>query len=141
MPRDTGVVSIIDDRFPALTSKMRSEVAAIVRDAIQSLEERVEESMTWPKSGRLYPRPGGRIHQASAPGEPPAVDTGKLIKSIQSEMESETIGVVYSDDVEYAPYLEYGTVRVAPRPFMAPAAEYIRPQFLDELSKLERRLR
>jgi len=35
-----------------------------------------------PGSGREYKRPGGKIHRASAPGQPPAVDYGRLINSI-----------------------------------------------------------
>ena len=50
------------------------------------------------------------------------VDTGNLRNSIthaQTGEQEETIG----SNVEYAPYVELGTVRMRARPFLQPAAE------------------
>ena len=44
------------------------------------VEDDAKQSMK-PGTGREYKR-GGKIHKASAPGEPPAVDTGRLRGSI-----------------------------------------------------------
>jgi hypothetical protein len=61
-----------------------------------------------------------RTHQASAPGQPPAVDLGYLVNSIATVRVSKltTAVVVYA---EYGIYLEMGTVRMAPRPYLEPA--------------------
>jgi HK97 gp10 family phage protein len=64
----------------------------------------------------------------SAPGQPPAIDTGLLHDSLQSKMTGATSAMAYTN-VEYAPHLEYGTVHMEPRPFMVPAAEQVRPSF------------
>jgi len=75
-----------------------------------------------PGHGRTYIR-HGKEHKASAPGEPPAVDTGRLRSSITHAVETtdnEVIGYVGSN-VEYAKWLELGTERVAERPFLRPA--------------------
>lgn len=73
-----------------------------------------------PKTGRIYRRRTVE-HQASAPGEPPASDTGRLVASIRTDYDtSELVGRVTAS-TEYAAALEYGTARMAPRPFMRPA--------------------
>lgn len=75
-----------------------------------------------PKTGRVYVRRGKR-HQASAPGEFPAADTGRLHQSIISavHVSPHSMQIQVSPNVKYADFLEYGTSRMAPRPFMAPA--------------------
>ena len=66
-------------------------------------------------------------HQASAPGESPANDTGNLARNI-AVLSDETSGVAYV--LSRAPYsaaLEYGAIKgnrhLLPRPFMRPALE------------------
>ncbi len=90
------------------------------------LEDAIKRRLSHPGTGRLYAR-GRRVHQASAPGEPPAVDTGHLRNSIGSEAVDQVLRVGAA--AGYAPALEYGSARpvpggvvfVQPRPFMAPA--------------------
>lgn len=104
---------------------------AAIGDAIKAagMEARtkaVELIQRGPATGRVYekylPR---RTHQASAPGQAPATDTGRLAASIAFRMESSLVALVVSN-VEYAPWLEYGTQRMQPRPFMGPAAQSVR---------------
>lgn len=75
------------------------------------------------KEGRL--RIGGRRvpHQASAPGQPPASDTGRLMASIHHQMvgAGQSVQAQIGSDVQYALYLELGTRYMAPRPFLRPA--------------------
>jgi len=59
--------------------------------------------------GRQYGR-----HRASAPGEYPATDSGRLVNSVDSQMNSDYEGELFSD-VEYGRYLAGGTSRMAPR--------------------------
>lgn len=61
---------------------------------------------------------------ASRPGEPPAVQTGKLKNSITHQREaarswSVTVGA------EYGVHLEFGTAVMAARPFLRPAVRAI----------------
>jgi hypothetical protein len=60
----------------------------------------------------------------SAAGDPPGVDTGKLRNSIRAEREKALRWSV-STDTEYGPHLEFGTSRMAPRPFMGPGLDYL----------------
>jgi hypothetical protein len=78
------------------------------------------------KTGRIYQKYGPRrTHQASAPGEAPATDTGGLVRSVQADM-NETEREVEISAGGPAKHLEYGTRHMAPRPFLLPALEWIR---------------
>lgn len=80
------------------------------------LESKIKIDMAAPKSGRVYGK-----HTASAPGESPAIDTSDLANSVMTEADGED--VLVGTNNEYAEPLEFGTVRMAARPFMGPAAE------------------
>ena len=54
----------------------------------------------------------------SSPGEPPHVDTGNLLKHIWWDVDEKNLVVYVIADTKYAYYLEYGTSKMAPRPFM-----------------------
>lgn len=71
--------------------------------------------------GAIYKR-GSRTHTASAPGAPPAVDTGTYRNSIHSyPLSGDTWGV--SDGVGYGVMLEFGTRKMAARPSLQPAMD------------------
>jgi phage gpG-like protein len=70
--------------------------------------------------------------RASRPGDPPAPDTGTLRNSITTEQVSPLV-VRVGTNVIYAPPLEFGTVRMAPRPFMRPAAVMARDKMSAEV--------
>ena len=77
-------------------------------------------------TGKWYPRHQVddvwyAAHRASAPGEPPATDTGRLAASIHHEVDKVLLEAVVVTDVEYAPTLEFGTMGMAKRPFFLPA--------------------
>lgn len=117
-------------------------VGQIIEDKTLKVEGIAKALLLIPGSGRLYTtrffrgregRPGqipGKLysygsrppHRASAPGMPPASDTGQLLASIGHRIlvEDTVIGRVYADKV-YALYLEHGTRYMAPRPFLVPA--------------------
>lgn len=85
-----------------------------VRAATIEAESLVKQELSKPGMGRQYGR-----HTASAPGDPPAPDTGRLRNSVQTEVfrgPSDVVGQV-SINTEYAAFLELGTERMAPRPF------------------------
>lgn len=128
------IIRIEYDRFPQIAARLRSEAAQIVEETVFEVETDIKTAMAGPKSGRIYDD-----HQASAPGEAPAIDTGALINSIQTEIDG-TEGAV-STNQEYAEYLEHGTSRMAPRPAWTPAAERARDRFLHKMRDVEGRLR
>ncbi|WP_395623421.1 HK97-gp10 family putative phage morphogenesis protein [Sphingomonas daechungensis] len=69
--------------------------------------------LSGPKTGKVYGN-----HQASAPGEPPASDTGRLVSSIRWEFTGSRLAIRVIAGTEYAAYLEFGTSIMLPRPFL-----------------------
>lgn len=128
------------NRFPQIAAALGPAVRAVIQETILEIETDIKADMAAAKSGALYPRGKTAEHQASAPGESPAVDYGVLIGSIQSQMVRDDLGLV-AEGTEYAAALEYGTVRMAPRPHMAPAADRARPRYVQRMRGLEGRLR
>ena len=80
-----------------------------------------------PHTGEVYER-GSIAHQASAPGESPATDTGFLVSSIEFKMTGPATAQIESR-LGYAYHLEFGTVHIAPRPAWTPSIEAQTPEF------------
>lgn len=130
----TVVVTVTSNRFAEIAARLPRETGEVVEETIHRIETGVKTGMAGPHSGRMY-----GSHQASAPGEMPAVDTSNLINTIQATMDGETEGAVWTS-AEYAPHLEYGTVNMEARPFFTPAAEAERQGFVIRMQNLEDRL-
>ena len=71
------------------------------------------------KDGKIYqkyiPR---RTHQASADGQPPATDTGYLVQNINLKIDIDKLGASVESNANYSAFLEFGTRKMAARPFM-----------------------
>lgn len=81
----------------------------------------IVDSLSKAGTGRVYVRKG-IAHQASAPGQPPAIDTGTYAQSwVANRVEPLTWKV--STHIEYGPHLEFGTKDMEPRPHVRPAIE------------------
>lgn len=104
----------------------RNEVhRALQRGALRIENRAAQGIIDPPKTGRIYPskhRKGAK-HQASAPGEFPAADSGRLHQSITTAETSSADVVRFEtgSNVDYGTYLELGTSNMEPRPFMTPA--------------------
>lgn len=73
--------------------------------------------------GRRYKR-GKKWHTASAPGQPPATDTGDLMNHVVSQASRTFVEIGESGTrKEHGKHLEYGTSRMAARPWLMPAVE------------------
>jgi len=104
------------------------EVRQAIALATFMVEGTVKEGIQGgPKTGRIYQK-GNITHQASAKGEYPATDTGFLVSHISSRVNRKTGTVTSSAD--YSKELEYGTTKVAARPFMFPSLEKNRLKIL-----------
>jgi len=75
-----------------------------------------------------------------APPSPRYVRTGDLRKSITHEYDPSSQTASVGADIEYAPYVEYGTSRMKARPFMANTVQKYQNEYLtvlrDALTKL-----
>lgn len=85
--------------------------------------EAIKSIQTGAKSGVMYQKYNPRReHRASAPGQSPASDTGNLVNKIIVKQKSSDVVHVESN-ANYSAFLEYGTSKMQPRPFMLPAFE------------------
>lgn len=91
----------------------------VIRDAARIL---IAHS---PATGHVYSY-GNVEHQASAPGEPPATDTGNLVAGMAVEKGDRSPTVVQANvgaAAEYDEALEFGTSKMRPRPHWRPAID------------------
>jgi len=114
----------------ASLSNMNADVekaiqGALLQTAFMAQSTAQQSILKGPKTGRFYKR-GKVIHQASAPGEAPASDTGRLASSMRSEIDQGQLSASVIAGTEYAAHLEYGTTKMAARPFLRPAAEKVK---------------
>ena len=109
----------------------------VVRTALDVRRDVIKRYKSGPKTGTIYKR-RNRLHQASAPGEAPAVDRGGLMSSIyytQPTRLSATVG----SRLAYGYWLEFGSQVVDARPAWVPAMEAMRPTFTDRAEAILRK--
>jgi phage gpG-like protein len=58
---------------------------------------------------------------ASLPGTPPNTDTGRAVQSMGFEFENEGLAGVVGTNLKYLAWFEFGTQKVAARPWLQPA--------------------
>ncbi len=140
--------------------KMLDRVEKALNRSGALLERKIKLSMR-AGTGKVYIKKSVR-HRASAPGQPPAVDLGRLRSSItwrSSMLDGSVVGadakpedavgfpvstvpgeiiVIVGTNVEYAADLELGTPKIKPRPFLRPALENNRAEILKFFSLVGR---
>lgn len=114
MPRRKSISSLLG-RMTAETSREVSQALFAGGEAI-AVEAQI--SIT---SGAV----SGKKHVPSTPGQPPNQDTGVLGNNIETNQISR-FKVEVSSNAPYSAPLEFGTSKMAARPFMAPAANATR---------------
>lgn len=82
--------------------------------------------------GRTY-RIAGKLHTASRPGYPPNVLTGTLKRGMRVERPRALTRWISTGDTPYAAFLEWGTRRMAARPYMTPTARWLEQRLPDVL--------
>lgn len=114
-----------------LVKNPENHLKHLVQRSASLVEGTAKESILSGGTGITYQKYNPRRqHTASAEGEPPASDTGFLVGSISTSVKKQGTAVVGQiiASAEYAPYLEFGTSDIRPRPFMQPALERNRPR-------------
>ena len=108
------------ERLPQEINK--SVKRAVIESALLVETEAKRSIQRGPKSGKIYKR-GGVTHQASAPGEAPATDTGVLVGSVSHRVKRDGFEAEVGTNVKYGAHLEFGTSKMAARPWLQPALE------------------
>lgn len=129
-------------RGPQVIEAMRQAAFRGVVRGTEAVKTRmVERILQPPKTGRIYTRNTVQ-HQASAPGESPASDTGTLARNVTTTYDVANITGYINVSTAYAGALEFGTPRVAARPYARPAlaekVEEIRADIAAEIASATR---
>lgn len=110
------LISIVEDTLKKCADKIRSDIQKSMSDTPRNYERPTY------KHNKKIP------HYPSLPGNPPAPDSDDLRKSIHWESERNgdvviaRVGTTMPDE-KYPIYLEYGTSKMQPRPWLKPAME------------------
>lgn len=127
----------LTSHIPQFIAQMESRAERAVDDTLTDFGRALLAEFSEPKSGRVYKRPG-REHQASAPGQPPAIDEANLAASFEFKKATAYRAVVSIGGARapYAVYLEYGTAHMAPRPFFSKGIEAVRPAWNERVEAI-----
>lgn len=115
----------------------RVTVDVITDVVLDTQQYAVDGIQRGPATGRVYEKYNPRrTHQASAPGEYPMTDTGRLASSVVAfpPTEGNVTGTV-GTNIEYGRHLEFGTSRMAARPWLMPSFERATQGIEQELRK------
>ena len=107
-------------------------------EACIHVQNKTKEKLSGKRSGRVYRVPGTKkTYVASAPGEPPAVMTGQLRSSIKYRIVGELRALKgeVGSELKKAPMLEFGTSKMAARPFLRPTFQEELPVIKNILSR------
>src|SRR5690554_3686336 len=127
----------LDRSLARISSRFESEATALVNRTAQNIRNTAVRSIQKRSPGgeeyeKYNPR---RSHVASAPGQPPNTDTGRLAGSIRAVNSDKPTAHVEAL-ADYAVHLEFGTRNMAARPFMTPAVEAEREKYRKGINEL-----
>lgn len=139
MPAGFGIeIQGLDQAIKDLEA-IKTETLAAVKQAVLAgalmVESEAKTSIAHGShTGHIYVD-GNISHQASAPGETPATDTGALISSIQHWVSDDGLSIAVGSNLEYSSYLEFGTMHILPRPYLQPATDLNRDAIVARIQK------
>jgi HK97 gp10 family phage protein len=114
-------------RLSGFSKKAVKEVEDEMHDTANMIRNEILLSFQQtPQTGKHYKR-GPKIHIASSPGRPPAIDSGDLKRSIKMNVRKMSgFEVEVGSNIKkpkYPIFLEEGTKDMASRPFLEPAVK------------------
>lgn len=114
---------------PQAVLQVEAEATNRAFAAANELKNASMEVLRGQRSGKTYKKPGGGTYTASAPGEPPAVRTGRLRNSWRPVTNGMNPAIELNVPV-YPDYMEHGTPggMIAPRPFVQKIVDQAEPQ-------------
>ena len=158
------VEKAVKAKVSEMTKDINRKVARRGTTITNILRSTEQEVLDGNRSGRVYKKPdtygksrtkstrkllkdyghklrGGQLYRASAAGEAPARRTGALrlqwsagVEKIESSNKTEIVAYIESN-TPYAQYLEEGTAKMQPRPYMEKIKEKAEPEICKILNE------
>lgn len=132
MATRAGGAVLVYNNIPRVTAALGLNIAGVIEDTAKGVGKTVRASMQEPKHGKHYII-GGKVHIASAPGEPPAVLSGELIGSVRPYQLSSHTWIVPAEG-EGAMW-EFGMKGLPARPYLRPAVDKAKAGFRADIGK------
>lgn len=120
------------------SGRMRSMPAAVRREVAQAMFAAGDVIRVAAQISITEGAVSGKRHEPSTPGQPPNNDTGDLANGIETRQVA-PLNVEIASTAGHSEALEYGTSKMAARPFMRPAANANRLKVNRMLSRAARR--
>ena len=121
-----GRIEIVFNNFAALAAALPVETHLAVMKTAYAIDADVKNSISIG---------GGHGKNPSKPGEPPHLQKGNLVSSIHTETIGELSAMV-AVNADYGVFLEYGTSKMAARPFLFPAVKRHTQRFIDDCKRM-----
>lgn len=115
----------VTSRIPQISMNADRLIEEVVVTAAAQVQEIAQSAMTG--------------NPPSAEGDYPAVRTGLLRGTISHTRVAKHQAITFSP-MEYAPHLEYGTVKMGARPFLRPSLDRVAPSFTIAIRRAAERL-
>lgn len=124
-------------KLEAIEKKAPSMLSGILFMGSEATRSEAVTSINAHKSaGRTYQR-GNVSHTASSAGNPPNTDTGQLVQNITTEEIQGGYDVGSRSGAPYGAWLEFGTLKISPRPWLLPAYNIAVKKVNDALKKIK----
>lgn len=136
-------IKLVKNDYATLADKLREAAKAIVKNAAFNVEHRAKDKApvdTGALKSSIYTVTSESSGYAEAASGAGAVNGNATMQSEEPRPDRATLAVVHAG-MDYATYVEFGTVHMGAQPFLVPAVEDERPDWEHALSKLEERLK
>jgi len=114
---------------------VKTDLGKAINNACVLVENTAKKGMT--STERDTSKTYEHGHHPSVEFDYPAVDTGRLRQSVTHNIQNENGEIVgrVGSNVKYAAYLEYGTSRMSPRPWLKPSVAINREKIFTLISQ------
>jgi HK97 gp10 family phage protein len=123
----------ISKQLQTASYKIVHAVDKALLDSAILLTSEVKKKIQRGGRGGLRYSVNGKGSQRSAPGEPPKSDTGMLVRMMH--WEHSFLSASVGSSVHYAGYLELGTSKMAPRPYLQPTLDENQEKIQDMIER------
>lgn len=142
------LADLVGDADAVMTETITRVVMDTRNNAVQGIQRGPKTGSTYTTTfwtdaqGRVRPGRDRVPHTASAPGQYPASDTGRLANNVDFQLpQPGRMQGIVGTNIVYGRYLEFGTSRMAARPWLLPSFEKAKGGVEARLKKaIERRI-